>query len=495
MHDFLAALSNTQNSSFAKNEAFTENGALTNSTSSSPLVDLFSSIGALRAQTDSDIISRFRPAFAQDPTLALRIAFYARDVRGGLGERHVFQVIMHDLAYTHPSSVKQNIEHFAEFGRFSDLLCLLDTPLLRDVAFYLHDLYAADLEKLDHGSQNISLVGKWLPSINTSSKATVQQAKLLCSIWGEKESSYRKNLARLRSAIQIIEDKLRKKEYDFDYSKQPGGAMFKYQKAFLRNDRERFISYLDKVDSGEAKLNASTIYPYQIVHRIMDAFVIPAKELWSLEQTWRALPDYTQDKDDAIVVMDGSGSMYGLPIEIAMSLAIYFADHNKGRFKGNFITFSEHPKLVNISCCEDIVNKVHYCEMFNEIANTNLEAVFDLILDTALREHMTQQDIPGKLYIISDMEFDECVEGGNRKTLYQAMSDKYARYGFKLPQVVFWRVDARSKQVPVRSNDVGVTLVSGASPTVFQLVIEGNDSPYTLMMKVLTSERYSNIFA
>lgn len=495
MHDFLTALSSTQNSSFTENEAFTENGALTNSTSSSPLVDLFSSIGSLRSSSDSDIISRFRPAFAQDPTLALRIAFYARDVRGGLGERRVFQVIMHYLAYTNPSSVKQNIENFAEFGRFSDLLCLLDTPLLRDVAFYLHDLYAADLAKLDSCSENISLVGKWLPSINTSSKATVQQAKLLCSIWGEKESSYRKNLARLRSAIQIIEDKLRKKEYDFDYSKQPGGALFKYQKAFIRNDQERFISYLNKVNSGEAELHASTIYPYQIVHRIINAFVVPAEELWALEQTWRALPDYTQDKDDAIVVMDGSGSMYGLPIEIAMSLAIYFADHNKGRFKGNFITFSEHPQLVNISCCENIVNKVRYCEQYNEITNTNLEAVFDLILDTALREHMTQQDIPGKLYIISDMEFDVCVGCGNQKTLYQAMSDKYARYGFKLPQVVFWRVDARSRQVPVRSNDVGVTLVSGASPTVFQMVIEGNDSPYTLMMKVLTSERYSNIFA
>ena len=206
MVDFLTALSNTQN------ETFTENGALAYSTSSSPLVDLFSSIGALRSNSDSDIISRFKAAFAEDPTLALRIAFYARDVRGGLGERRVFQVIMHDLAFTHPSSVKQNLDNFAEFGRFSDLLCLLDTPLRRDVAFYLHDLYAADLAKLDSGSENISLVGKWLPSINTSSKATVQQAKLLCSIWGEPERTYRKNLARLRSAIQIIEDKLRKND-------------------------------------------------------------------------------------------------------------------------------------------------------------------------------------------------------------------------------------------------------------------------------------------
>ena len=487
MVDFLTALSNTQN------ETFTENGALAYSTSSSPLVDLFSSIGALRSNSDSDIISRFKAAFAEDPTLALRIAFYARDVRGGLGERRVFQVIMHDLAFTHPSSVKQNLDNFAEFGRFSDLLCLLDTPLRRDVAFYLHDLYAADLAKLDSGSENISLVGKWLPSINTSSKATVQQAKLLCSIWGEPEKVYRKNLARLRSAIQIIEDKLRKKEYDFDYSKQPSGAMFKYKKAFVRNDGERFYSYLGKVNSGEAKLHTSSLYPYQIVHGCF-SYRISEEERYALDTTWSALPDYTQDKDDAIVVMDGSGSMYGLPIEIAMSLAIYFAEHNKGRFKDHFITFSENPRLVKVEG-RDIVEKVKHCSQYNEIANTNLGAVFDLILDTALQNNMTQQDIPGKLYIISDMEFDECVEGGNRKTLYQFMSNKYAIYGFKLPQVVFWNVNVRSKQVPVRSNDVGVTLVSGASPTVFQMVIEGNDTPYTLMMKALTSERYSNIFA
>ena len=269
--------------------------------------------------------------------------------------------------------------------------------------------------------------------------------------------------------------------------------MFKYRKAFLRNDGERYGAFMDKVDRGEAKLHTGTLMPYELVER---AYNCSEEERRSLDVTWRQLEDFTTN-ENALVVADGSGSMYWgskpMPAAVAQSLAIYFAEHNKGKFHNYFLTFSMSPRLVEIKG-KDFVEKVRYCRTFNECANTNLEAVFDLILRSAVENHVPQAEMPAKLYIISDMEFDCCVKNSSM-TNFENAKASYAAAGYKLPDLVFWNVDSRHKQQPVKENDRGVALVSGNSPRIFSMVMDGELNPYAFMLSVIDTERYAPIAA
>ena len=474
------------------NKTYTENGAVTYRTSGKACLDLFASIGALRHADDEDICNRFLKAYAENRDLAMKILFYARDVRGGLGERRVFRSILTWLAANEKGSVVKNLPFIAEYGRWDDVLVLLKTPCRKEALALLKEQFRADLAALDD-SGDISLLGKWLPSVNASNQETVMLAKMIAKAFGLSDRDYRKALVKLRARIRIIENNLREKDYTFDYAKQPSKAMFKYRKAFLRNDGERYAGFLQKVDRGEAKLHTGTLMPYELVER---AYHCPEEERRSLDVTWRMLEDFTTD-ENALVVADGSGSMYWngkpMPAAVAQSLAIYFAEHNKGEFRNHFLTFSMTPQLVEIKG-NDFVEKVRYCETFDECANTNLEAVFDLVLQAAVENHVPQAEMPSKLYIISDMEFDSCVENSSM-TNFESAKASYAAAGYKLPDLVFWNVDSRHEQQPVRENDRGVALVSGCSPRIFSMVMDGELNPYAFMLSVIDTERYAPIAA
>jgi hypothetical protein len=246
-------------------------------------------------------------------------------------------------------------------------------------------------------------------------------------------------------------------------------------------------------------MNTGTLTPYDIITPVVDYFnrrEFSAEERKAMDATWRALEDFT-GSDNALVVVDGSGSMYcsarPMPAAVAQSLGIYFAERNKGKFRNNFITFSANPQLVEIKG-KDIVEKVRYCMSFNECSNTNLEKTFDLILNTAVKNRMKQSDMPSKLYIISDMEFDWCVRDVD-KTLFENAKERFAEAGYRLPQVIFWNVCSRNRQQPVTKNEQGVALVSGCSPQIFAMLKEGTLEPYKFMMSVLMSERYEKVAA
>ena len=310
---------------------------------------------------------------------------------------------------------------------------------------------------------------------------------------------YRQTLSRLRRGIAILENNLRERDYSFDYNLQPSKAMLKYRKAFLRNDKERYQGYMELVMSGKAKLNTGTLYPYEIVAPWVNQGGEPGtkEERRALEATWNALPDYTNG-ENALVVADGSGSMYmscyrPLPAAVAMSLAVYFAQRNRGAFRGHFMTFSRRPQLVQIKG-RDLYEQIRYCMSFNEVANTNIEAVFELLLKTAVHNRLKQSELPSVIYIISDMEFDRCAENSDL-TNFQNAKRKFRRAGYRLPRVVFWNVASRNLQQPVTSNEQGVVLVSGCSPRVFQLALSENPSPYRFMLEVLGAERYEKITA
>ena len=480
-----------------KNEAnrtYTENGAVTFATTYSDCLDLFATIGALRNSNEQEIISRFVRAFTEDPNLALKTLFFARDVRGGLGERKVFRVCLQWLAHNAPASVKKNIPYVAEFGRWDDLLSLMGTPCEKDAMLQIKKQLNADLEAMDMGD-DVSLLAKWLPSVNASNAQTVAYAKKIARFLCMTDATYRKTLVKLREHIRIIENSLREKDYSFDYSKQPSKAMFKYRKAFYRNDGERYGEFLGKVSRGEAQLHTGTLTPYEIIKPFFYDHV-GDQEASAIDATWNAQEDFTRD-ENALVVIDGSGSMYSrtdpMPATVALSLGIYYAERNTGAFHNHFITFSERPQLVEIKG-ETILDKVRYCHDYNEVANTNIQKVFELILRTAVKNNVPQSEMPSTLYIISDMEFDCCTRGAEM-TNFEYAKKIFAEAGYDLPKVVFWNVQSRNKQQPVTQNEQGVALVSGCSPRIFSMLKSGILSPLGYMLDILGAERYEKIAA
>ena len=469
----------------------TENGALTMRSTESDCLNLFATVGALRSQNTTEIERRFMRAFAENKDLAMKILFYARDVRGGLGERRVFRVLLQYLAEHEPATLLRNLPYIAEFGRWDDILVLLNTPVRMEAEKLLYEQFQADMEAMQDGE--VSLLGKWLPSVNAHNAETVKMAKQLARVFGLNEAQYRKALSALRAEIRIIENNLRERDYTFDYSEQPSRAMFKYRKAFLRNDEFRYRRFMQRVSSGEAFLHTGALMPYDIVQ---SAYNAAYNERMALDVTWKALEDFTKG-ENAIVVADGSGSMYSygnpLPATVAQSLAIYFAERNQGAFRNHFITFSMSPQLVEIKGA-DIVEKVRYCRSFNECANTNLQAVFEPILQTAVENRLPQKELPSTLYIVSDMEFDFCARGASL-TNFAYAKKLYEANGYCLPQVVFWNVQSRNEQQPVKMNEQGVALVSGCTPRIFSQVMNGEMEPYQNMLNVLMSKRYAVIAA
>ena len=476
------------------NKTYTENGAVTHRSTLSECLDLFGTVGALRNADEQEIISRFLRAYAENADLAMKTLFFARDIRGGIGERRVFRTILKWLAHNKPASAEKNIPYIAEYGRFDDLLVLLDTPCEAAALRYIRRQLQDDLAALDAG-EGVSLLAKWLPSVNASYADTVRNAKKIARALGMTDAQYRKTLVALREKIRIIENNLREKDYTFDYEKQPSKAMFKYRKAFLRNDSDRYDAFMSRVQSGEAQLHTGTLTPYDIVAPFFTSRVSD-KEAAAIDATWNAQEDFTGD-ENALVVVDGSGSMYchidPMPASVAMSLAVYFAERNKGAFRDHFITFSENPQLVQIKG-QTIMEKILYCHNYNEVANTNIQKVFELILRTAVENKVPQEELPAKLYIISDMEFDCCVEDASL-TNFQYAKQLFSTHGYQLPEVVFWNVASRNRQQPVTMNEQGVALVSGCSPRIFQMLQSGILSPYAFMLDVLSSERYAVIAA
>lgn len=484
-----------------KNETTTTNGAVAFNSSLDKVLDFFALSGNMRHTKKEEIVAQFQKAYNEDKDMALKCLFYARDIRGGLGERRTFRIISKWLANNDPKNYSKLIPLIAEYGRWDDVFDLIDTKCLPSVI----ETCVAQLVKDIDGKNEVSLMAKWMPSLNTSSSETRRKAKMLCSELNLSYKTYRKTLVNLRKKIKIIENNLREFDYSFEYDKQPSKAMMKYRKAFIRNDGERYQNFLSSVEKGEKKLNTSTLNPYDIVGRIIETTNfwnsrrlecgLSPEERKSLDVTWNQLENYA-GCENALVVLDGSGSMYGYgkpcPAAVAQSLAVYYAERNTGAFKNHFITFSENPKLVEIKG-EDIAEKVINNMRYDECANTNIAAVFDLLLKTAKRNGLTEADMPKKLYIVSDMQFDYMTDHSDLSA-FEYAKKKYDEAGFELPQIVFWNVNTCNNiQVPVTKNEQGCALVSGFSSQIFSMLKDDILSPLDYMTKVLSQERYSPI--
>ena len=519
---FENALKNTLNDEIS----VTENLACGFKTAGNPLLDINFAVSSLRSKSNTEVEKMFSDAFYFNPLLATKWLFMLRDVRFGLGERRSFRICFKWLANTRPEIVKKLIPLVAEYGRFDDIIYSgLEGELWDNVVDIVVNQLEQDVKNMEAGKP-VSLMAKWLPSCNTSSRSTVAIARKLIASLGMSEKQYRKTLSKLRAYLKVIEVKMSAKQWsEIDYEAVPSKANCKYNSAFLRNDETRRRAFLSALEKGEAKINSSTNFPCDIVH----AYTKNDHVSWyrsriesedaALEAMWKALPDYTNglDKSSTIVVADGSGSMTcGVgsgsmtALEVANSLAIYFAEKLEGVFKDKYITFSDTPKYVDFTKAKSLAEKLNIAYEHDECANTNVEAVFDLLLETATRNNLKQEDIPSNVLIVSDMEFDQGTSwsgeygysryntgrySANRNALFESIKQKWIDAGYKLPRLVYWNVNSRTGTIPLQQNEMGIALVSGFSPTIAQMVFSAKLDPFDVLKDAINVPRYDAVEA
>ena len=476
---FLTSMSNAEQ---------TANGGATNASSLSNCVDLFFQAGSMRGNEEEDILVAWTKAFLEDPQTALKILFWSRDVRQGAGERRVFRTVLSHLATRNSDLLTQNlIAQIPEFGRWDDLLVFFGTDV---------ELHAANVIK-SALQNNDALCAKWMPR-EKGSKSHI--ARALRNHLSMSPKSYRKMLSRLTA---VVETQMCDRNWDeINYAHVPSQAMRIYKNAFKRQSPESWNEYMEKLTSGETKVNAGAIHPHEILGDYIrtssaggysSRYSTKIQEIPQIvEEQWNALPNWmSANPGNILPIVDTSGSMAGVPIQVAVSLGIYIAEKTQGVFKNHFITFSEHPKLQKLS--GDTLHQKLTSVCNSEWGmSTNIEGTFDAILHHAVSSGATAKDMPKTILILSDMEFDDCAN--LNETAMQSIRRQYNESGFDLPNIVFWNLNARLGNVPVRFDEQGTALVSGFSPAIMKSILSAdNFSAESIMQMTIGSERYSNV--
>lgn len=472
------------------NLTHTENGALTYRSSMSGILDLFGMGGAYRNRSDAECIKLFDKAWDENSDLALKCLFYLRDITEGQGERRFFRTVFRNLAIVNSKVAAFNIKNIPFYGRWDDLYCLVGTPV-EDKAFeFMHTQLELDLH-----SATPSLLAKWLKSENASSEETKRLGTLTRRYFGMTSREYRKTLSNLRRKINIVETLMSQNRWEeIEFDKIPSRAGFVYRNAFARHDitRERYKAFMADENT---KVNAKALYPYEVIHQILNSYSISPLARQTYQKYWDNLADYIKKVSfNGLAVVDTSGSMRGRPIEVAVSLGLICAEKALGPYHNHFITFSASPELQEIHGADITGKVINLCDA-DWGWNTDVEAVFDLILITAIKNHLAPDQIPQNIIIISDMEFDSCSGMGyeDEETLFTRLEKKYATAGYALPNLVFWNVDARQDNIPMQVKN-GVTLVSGFSPVLFEQIMQGKTA-WDLVLDKLLSERYKQVWA
>ena len=501
-------MSNTfiENLTNGANMTHTTNGAKAYKSTNSKVYDMFAFGGAYRRKTDADCILLFKEAFEEDPTLALKCLFYMRDCRGGQGERRFFRVCFRWLVQNHPTVALSMLPHVSEYGRWDDLIytCLF-TSLEENMALMVKTQLVLDLS-----CKTPSLLGKWMPSENASSIETKKAASAMRGHMGMTHKQYRQALSNLRSRINIVEKLMSENRWEeIEFDKLPSKAGLIYKNAFARRDLlakkyEKFIK------DENTKVNAKTLFPYEVIAEAKKAFGKSLNDIdrAAVEKYWNNLPDYLNGNPCKMMcVVDTSGSMTGYsadaPINVAISLGMYCAERIGGAYKNHYISFSSRPQFISITGV-DFVDKVQRIYRTNLCENTNIEATFKLLKETALKS--APEDRPDTIVIISDMQIDSMSGGGywNRgadtygkrwtsdtaATEMELIRKDWEAAGLECPRLVYWNVNASNPTIL----DAGpnVSFVSGCSPTIFEQVLTGK-SGMDLCLEKLLSERYAAI--
>ena len=478
MADFLEMLKTEDNFTT------TENGAVALKSTKNACLDAFSALPAATAMSEEYIIRTFSKAFAEDRALAMRILFYVRDIRGGQGMRRVFRVCLKWLADNYPEYVRYNMKLIMEYGRADDYLCLEGTRVWMYVINRFYHILNDDWVHMERG-ELVSLLAKWLPSENASSKETKRLAARVRKGLGFSSKEYRQMLSKLRAYLRVTETYMSARKWDeIDYEKVPARASLNYSDAFYRHDEKRYIDFIEGLAKGQSKINAKSLFPVDITKKVFEKrYKCSAKDRIILNSMWEALPNYLEGVDEtALCMVDTSCSMWGTPYDVAVSLGIYCADKCRGPFHNHFLTFSERPALCEITG-KDIIEKVANLPCINA-GNTDLEAAFDLILRTAVDNNVKPEDLPSKLYVISDMQFDAArssytynyLRSSVRTPLrpfMQTMKEKFTAAGYTLPSIVYWNVRAGEGMYQETFEGESCAIVGGYSPSLFEAIIKG----------------------
>lgn len=487
---FLNGLMNEQS------RTLTENGASAmNTAGAGAVLDLFAVSGSLRSRPET-VDAKFAAALAEDRLLSAKLAFYTRDIRGGLGEREAARRMFRILAVQYPDIMRRNLALVPEYGRWDDVIGLMDTPVCDNAVLMIAEQLSKDLNAMKEG-RSISLLAKWMPSVNTSSEATRRAARRLAKALGMSERTYRKTLAALRSYLNVTEVRMTEKDYEnIEYASVPSYAMRNYRQAFRRNDAKRFGEYLASLEKGETVIRAATLYPYDIVEKYTNSHgwgsVLNCAPDPVLEEQWKALPNYIEGENNFLIMVDVSGSMIGRPIATSVGLGIYFAERNKGAFRDTFMTFTSTPKLMKVSG-STLHAKVQSVFAAGVGYNTDLEAAFDLVLRTAVKNRIPQEEMPVSLIVISDGEIDR-LRSQTHWGFVDEMKQRFADAGYVLPNLVLWNVDSRQDTYHASGFSANVQLCSGQSASVFKALISGvGMTPYEYMLSVLNDPRYEAV--
>jgi len=465
-------------------EARTQNGMKASALTADALTDLFFKIGAMRGK---DVIPAWTAARVQDSDLASRIALWARDVRGGAGERKIFRDILTDLVNTDLDRASALARKVPELGRWDDLLVLVDTPL----EAYAFEMIGAALR------DGNGLCAKWMPRQG-------EVANKLRNYLGYSPKFYRKRLVEL---TKVVETQMCAKDWDnINFNHVPSVASSRYKKAFARHTTKyaEWATALVSKDpevKASVKVNAGAVYPYDVLKGISPSGYGADYNKANLDHIvaqWEALPNYVGDAS-ILPLVDVSGSMTTTAggytsksktscLDVSVSLGLYLADKNKGAFKDTFLTFSSDPQLLHLK--GDILDKMKQMVDSNWQMNTDLHKALDKILHTAVLNKVPQKEMPKMLLILSDMQFDSCTRFDD--SAMQMIARKYLESGYAMPNIVFWNLNANDN-VPAKFDERGVALVSGFSPTILKAVLSADleeFTPHAIMLKTIMSDRY-----
>lgn len=498
MKHFMDYLEETQKSE----KTLTENLAVAYETSGDELLDFNFKLTSLRSSSEEEIIKSFKKVYYRnDPVIAIKYLFYVGDIREGMGERNIFRTCIKWLCEVKPELARKVIHLIPEYSRWDILTDLVDVKQIKArVIRVVKEQLSEDINNMNNGNP-VSLLAKWMPSENTSSKHKRNLARIYIKEFKISPKRYRHILSSLRSYIDVVEVKMSSKNWsEINYSAVPSQANLKYSNAFLKNDYERRCDYLSSLARGETKINASVSQPHEIVNKYAfnSYWYKEAKDYdETLEQMWKALPNKVTK--NTLVVRDGSGSMTAPiagrieAIDVATALAIYCSEHTTEAFKDKFITFSSKPKFIDLSYCHSLKDKLDLTYAENDMSNTNMYATMKLILDTAVCNKLSQKDMPDNILIISDMQFD----GRWMKfdeSLFDQISREYNFCGYKLPRICFWNLCGYdAKTIPLQKNELGLILCSGFSINNLNMFMSGEIDPLKVLMDIINSDRYKAI--
>ena len=494
------------------NWKLTENGAPARTTTGDNLIDLFAVIGAMREREESDIISMWENAYREDAELAVRMIFYAGDIRGiGLGERRTFRILIKHLANTHPSIMRKNIVNIPYYNRWDSLYELVATPCEREMWDLVRMQWLEDYGNMMH-NKPISLMAKWLASVNASSKKTCMLGRKTARELYLSESMYRRALSKLRAYLKVVEKSMSAQEWaTIEYSTVPSYAMKNYSQAFARHDRDRFSDYKESLERkiadgtiSQKDIKSATLFPYDLVREYTGADL---SNFWSrrscigpydtiTEAQWKALPDYLGEEANVIVMADVSGSMYSpnyQPISASLGLALYFAERNKGIYHNKYMTFTDKPYFLTINENVSLHDRLIQAWGLGIGYSTNLERAFMYILDTAIENNVKPEEMPKALVVVSDMEIDPFFRGYGLDFL-EEMARRFRNAGYTIPKVLFWNVEGRNSTFHAKSTNPNVVFASGYSASAFTSIIKGiTKTAYEVMRDTLMDAQYDRV--